>query len=132
MKIKLIIGTALALLLIGCAGAKESNDTGGTRVDTAPNPITSSSKPVVTGPFVAFKDGQYEVGTGNGMVAPGVYRTTVPSGFGCYWERQRDLSGSIEAILANDNHKVGEPVSVEIAATDKGFKTQGCGEWKKS
>lgn len=76
------------------------------------------------GPRTSFGDGTYIVGTD---IAPGTYRA--PGGDTCYWERESSLSGSSDDIIAN-NLSPGQQ-TVTIAASDKGFKTQGCGTWTK-
>jgi len=63
-------------------------------------------------------------------IAAGTYRTAgpKPGGIGlCYWERESDLSGGFNSIIANDNPQ-GQGV-VTISASDKGFKTTGCQTW---
>jgi len=61
-------------------------------------------------------------------VASGTWRA--PGGPNCYWARLRDLTGSPESIVANDAPR--GPVSVQIAASDAGFKSRGCGTWTKA
>jgi hypothetical protein len=88
---------------------------------TPPPPPTPSPSPVLA---VTYGNGIYRVGTD---IAPGTYRTRSTPGFSCYWERMRDFSGSsTEAIAAE--YPDG-PAIVTIAATDKGFKTDGCPPW---
>jgi hypothetical protein len=50
---------------------------------------------------------------------------------GCYWERLSGFSGESEDIIANDF--IAEPgqVVVEIAPTDAGFSSSGCGTWSR-
>jgi hypothetical protein len=96
-------------------------------------PTTTPATVAPAGPLTSFKDGTYEVGTAPGYVSAGKYRTTVPTDPGnCYWERLRGLSGQFTDIIANGNHDPGTPVIVTIAASDKGFKSQGCGTWTKA
>lgn len=125
-----ITGIVLVLTL-ACSSGGSGESGGGTEVGTGAV-TTAASAPAPTGPFVAFKDGQYEVGYKPGMVQPGKYRTTVPADSSCYWERQSNLSGDLGAILANANARAGTPIVLIIAVTDKGFKTVGCGEWRLS
>jgi hypothetical protein len=40
------------------------------------------------------------------------------------WERDRDLKGGIDSIVENDN--ADGPVVLQVAATDKVIKTDGC------
>ncbi|MFJ2936677.1 hypothetical protein ACIO8G_28435 [Streptomyces sp. NPDC087219] len=70
-------------------------------------------------------DGDFEVGAD---VKPGLYRSTGNKDAGCYWERARNASGDPDSILANDN--VTGTSYVEIKASDKLFKSSGCGTWE--
>jgi hypothetical protein len=79
----------------------------------AANATTSTSK---------FGDGTYRVGKD---IAPGTYRAR--GGNGCYWERLASFSGTLKAILANDN--ASGPTVVTILRTDKGFMSSRCGTW---
>lgn len=90
---------------------------------------TSAPPAKPAGPATSFGDGTYEVGKD---ILPGTYAATVPTdSFGCYWEREKDLTGSFESIISNGNGTSGAHMKVTIAATDKGFKSQGCGTWAK-
>lgn len=140
-----LVTTTLALILgalsIACGSTGGgSNNGGGTQTDTGGSTAAGaaatkapSSAAAPAGPFVAFKDGTYEVGTTAGKVKPGTYKTTVPAdSSGCYWERLKGMSGGMDDIIANDNINAGVPGIVAIKASDKGFTTHGCGEWKLS
>ncbi|MFF8510853.1 hypothetical protein ACF064_22455 [Streptomyces sp. NPDC015492] len=70
-------------------------------------------------------DGDFEVGSD---AKPGLYRSTGNKDAGCYWERAKDASADTDSILANDN--VTGTAYVEIKATDKLFKSTGCGTWE--
>ena len=48
-------------------------------------------------------------------------------GSGCYWERLRGFSGALGDIIANDF--LDGHVIVDIAASDAGFNSKGCGSW---
>lgn len=94
----------------------------------APQPAPSPTPPA--GPTGSMADGVWEVGVD---IQPGKYKTVVPAtSRNCYWERMRDFSGALGSILDNDNHRPGESVTVVIAATDKGFKSSGCGTWARA
>lgn len=69
-----------------------------------------------------FGDGTYRIGKD---IPPGTYRTR--GGEFCYWARLRSFSGSLNSILANENAR--GPEVVTILRTDKGFETRGCGTW---
>ncbi|MFE5945214.1 hypothetical protein [Streptomyces sp. NPDC056480] len=70
-------------------------------------------------------DGDFEVGAD---VKPGLYRSTGNKDAGCYWERAKNASADTDSILANDN--VTGTSYVEIKASDKLFKSSGCGTWE--
>ncbi|MFF1509139.1 hypothetical protein [Streptomyces sp. NPDC058326] len=70
-------------------------------------------------------DGDFEVGTD---AKPGLYRSTGNKDAECYWERAKDASGELDSTLANDN--VTGTAYVEIKASDKLFKSAGCGTWE--
>lgn len=72
-----------------------------------------------------FGDGVYRVGKD---IEPGTYRSR--SGSGCYWARLKSFTGSLNAILANENES--GPALVTIKQTDRGFETQGCGNWTRN
>lgn len=132
---KTAIALAATALVVGLACSGPSKDdaktpNAGPQQISTDTPTTPTSAPPA-GPIAAFADGTYEVGAGAGLVAPGKYKTTVPAdSFGCYWERLKGLSGQLGDIIANGTADKGAPVIVTIAATDKGFKTTGCGTWK--
>ena len=88
--------------------------------------VVGSSAP---GPRTTFGTGQYLIGRD---IAPGRYYT-VPA-YGCYWERQSGLGGSLSEILANDfiGFNAAQWI-VDILASDLAFKTQSpCGTWSTS
>jgi hypothetical protein len=64
---------------------------------------------------------------------PSRYYTRATSS-GCYWERQSGFGGTLGEIIANDFVGFGAPqIIVDIAASDKGFKTEAaCGRWTQT
>lgn len=78
---------------------------------------------------ISGRAGRLKVGVD---IAPGTYKSagSTDDGSGCYWERTKDASGSIETVIANENPE-GQAV-VTIAAGDGFFKTADCQDWKKS
>jgi hypothetical protein len=62
-------------------------------------------------------------------VRPGTYRTAGDADGNCYWARLKNLSGGLDAVLANGN--VTGPTTVTIRKADKGFETTGCEDWRK-
>lgn len=83
---------------------------------------TSSLAPITTSLTAPFGDGTYIVGTD---IAAGTWQA--PGGDACYWQRLSSFSGSLDAIIANDNPS--GPVVVTIAPNDLGFSSDGCGVW---
>ncbi|MGW1775044.1 hypothetical protein [Streptomyces sp. NPDC002104] len=78
---------------------------------------------------ISGKAGMLKVGVD---IAPGTYKSagSTEDGSGCYWERTKDATGSLDTIIANDNPE-GQAV-VTIAAGDGFFKTTDCQDWKKN
>jgi hypothetical protein len=70
-----------------------------------------------------FGDGTFIIGQD---IQPGTYRASSPSR-ACYYARLSGFGGSLDEILANDN--TDSPAIVTIQATDRGFKSVGCGAW---
>lgn len=88
-----------------------------------PQVSTPSPSPSPKPHFATFGDGTFQVGTD---IKPGVYRTR-DGDSGCYFARLKGFSGSLDDIIANEN--TDSPAVVMIAATDKGFQSDGCGTW---
>jgi hypothetical protein len=82
-----------------------------------------TATPVPTPAVPHFGNGTLSVGAD---IQPGTYRTRTSSA-NCYYARLSGFDGSVEQILANDN--TSAPAVVTVAATDKGFKSSGCGTW---
>ena len=99
---------------------------------TASSPETSTTvlatttvrAPPTTPPptIPGFDDGTFLIGSD---VQPGRYIATQLES--CYWARLKDASGSLDAIIANDN-ATGQAI-VDIAPTDALFESSGCGRW---
>lgn len=90
-------------------------------------PAKPSSKPSRTLPKptpTKWGNGLYEVGSD---IKPGKYKST--GGDLCYWARLSSLDGQFSSIIAN-SASTG-PQVVVIKSTDKGFKTQSCGDWER-
>ncbi len=71
-----------------------------------------------------FGDGMYIVGTD---IAPGTYKNTGDTG--CYYARLSGFGNTTDDIIANNN--TDNTAIVTIAASDKGFQSDGCGMWTK-
>lgn len=78
----------------------------------------------ITKSKTSFEDGMYIIGTD---ITPGTYKNT--GGDTCYYARLSGFGGTIDDIIANDN--VSASTIVTIAASDKGFQSNGCGTWTK-
>ena len=72
---------------------------------------------------VQFKDGTFIIGKD---IQAGTYRTRKAAS-GCYYSRLNGFSGELEDINANE--LTNAPAIVTIDASDKGFKSSGCGTW---
>jgi hypothetical protein len=100
----------------------------------APKPTTPAAKPTKPAqPAVVAVtisgDGTFAVGS---QVKPGTYRAAVPAdSFGCYWERLKGASGSLDDTIANGLGEPGSQQLVTIKSTDKFFHTERCGTWTK-
>jgi len=81
---------------------------------------TSTPLPIETPNPNLVNPGTYLV---NVDIQPGIYKGGAGSGLfsSCYWERLKDLTGSFDAILANDN-SVGQ-FYVEVKNSDNALKT---------
>jgi hypothetical protein len=86
---------------------------------------TPGGSPVDCPPVVrTFTDGTHVVGHD---VPPGRYVTTTPTS-GCYWERTKGFSGSLDDVIAND---IGDGQRiVDIKPGDVGFDSSRCGTWR--
>lgn len=78
----------------------------------------------ITESRTSFGDGKYIVRVD---IAPGSYRSE--GGAGCYWARLKNFGGELDGIIANDNAS-GSAI-VQIAASDRGFESNGCGTWSR-
>jgi hypothetical protein len=75
-------------------------------------------------PKASFEDGIFAVGS---QLLPGRYQSTGTDS--CYWARLRGFGGELGDILDND---IGSgPRIVDIAASDTGIESSGCGAWTR-
>lgn len=96
-----------------------------TRPGTGGGPAAAKPKKTRKPPAIGG-DGTFRVPQD---VRPGTYRTGGDAAGNCYWARLRNLSGDLNAVLANGN--VTGPTTVTIRRSDMGFQSQGCEEWRK-
>jgi hypothetical protein len=74
---------------------------------------------------MTVEPGTYEVGTGNGQIAPGKYFSPAPSGgLTCYYARLRNNDGEAGDIIAQElSH--GQ-ITMTVRASDGYVKVSGC------
>lgn len=116
-----------ALMAIGC-GAVDTSDEGS--AGAAPKATKQETPAKPSGPASTITaDGTYLVGTD---IKPGQWRAKVDAdSVGCYWEREKDTTGGMNSILANENVDAGGQAIVTIKKSDAAFKTAGCGTWTR-
>ena len=75
-----------------------------------------------------FGDGTYTVGS---EITSGIYRTkgTDTSLYGCRFQRLSGFGAENDNTIANYSEDQGMATIVAISPGDKGFTTQGCGQW---
>ncbi|MEU2438200.1 hypothetical protein ABZ595_18690 [Streptomyces rubradiris] len=86
--------------------------------------------PAAKGTPAASMDGDggiFEVGTD---VAPGTYKSTGNADGSCSWERLKDAGDGTDSVLAHGN--VTGTAVVTLSASDRYFKTNDCGDWKRA
>ena len=134
-----IVTAVVALSLGGIAGGSGN----GTATTAEPNPTvtmsqtvteTAEAKPASKAPSPkkttepepksTISDGTHEVGVD---VKAGKYKTNVPEGELCYWDRSRGDSGesSITVLQEGPSH---QSVTLKKGET---FETMDCGTWKR-
>ena len=76
-------------------------------------------------PATNFEDGTFQIGV---HIEPGTYRADGDPDELCYWARLSSFShAGIDGIITNGNN----PTVIEIAASDTGFTSFGCGTWTR-
>lgn len=125
------ISSAAVLLILIVAAWVVYNDNPATgAADRAAVPYAQAGpavrKPVEHSPPVA----SFVPGDGTWLIGKEIKRGTYTSegGPGCYWSRLSNLSGELEAILAN-SFKPG-PQKVALGPKDVAFESAGCGGWE--
>ncbi|OBJ56164.1 hypothetical protein [Mycobacterium sp. 1423905.2] len=107
-------GAAAAMIAAGCV----AGTAGVASADPTPAPTPSPAPKTLID-----HDGTFAVGTD---IAPGTYSTAGPVANGtCYWKRLGNPDGALI-----DNSLSKKPQTVQIEATDKAFKTDGCQPWQ--
>lgn len=84
---------------------------------TVPDPYTQAQP---TGPLTTFGEGTYEVGTGDGQVAPGKYKSPGPG----YYARLKSDDGELGSII--DNQLSEGQLLLTVKKTDKYIEVSRC------
>jgi hypothetical protein len=90
------------------------------QLTNTPEPTQTSLPPTATEDPNIIRVGTHLVGTD---IQPGIYRGFAGDDLftSCYWARLKDLSGSLDALLANDN-SIGQ-YYIEVRPTDQALQT---------
>jgi hypothetical protein len=139
-KVVIIVAVCVGAVLLLCGGgAVLLAAVGGT--NNAVQPATGQQEPQdhtpggITNPdapaAVEFGDGTWAVGA---EIKAGTYTSNVPAGdFAfCFWERLSGFSGNPNDAIEYGSGNEGARMRVTIAAKDVGFKSDGCGTWKRT
>jgi hypothetical protein len=136
-----IVTAVVALSLGGIVGGIVGGSGNGTATTAEPNPTVTVSQtvteiteakpaskapsPTEPEPKSTISDGVHEVGVD---VKAGQYKTSVPEGEFCYWERSR---GEDDISDSTSSYKEGPArLSVTIKKGES-FETEDCGTWKR-
>lgn len=120
----------LAIVIVACWVVSNDNPARGAAdkaaVASAQPGAPVRNKPVEQAPPVA----DFVPGDGTWLIGKEIKRGTYTSEGGptCYWSRLANLSGELEAILAN-SYKPG-PQKVALGPKDVAFESAGCGGWE--
>lgn len=110
-------------------GGELSSIGSGERGPATGTPAAAQPNAPVLAPGEIGGEGIYRVGSD---IQPGTYRTAGPSPAAfddCYWERSKDTSGELKAVIAKG--LVSGPATVTIKPADRAFKSSGCETWIK-
>jgi len=125
------------LLFAGCAAAAKpipgstvtaSGPTMTLRITVTPTRVIATHTVTVTRTYTPqprnqFSDGQYLIGR---EVPPGTYHT---GGGDCYYAILRDLGGTVDSIVTNDN--ITGPTTIELSASEKAVEVSGGCVWAR-
>lgn len=128
-KIALGVAGGVAAIAVVASVSSSGGGTGHeTTTDRAPAAAASQKPTEDTGPATSFRDGTYKVGSD---IEAGTYKTDGVSATGeadgCYWERARNDSGEMSAIITNNFNQGPDRVTVN---TGEFFKVNGGCKWK--
>lgn len=107
-----------------------TDDTSADAADGAATELVASSAPGeqrTSGNGSEISDGQWIVGDD---IDYGTFAATVPADSpGCSWERADSDDGSAASIIDSGIAEPGTNIVVTIKASDRAFRTSGCGTW---
>jgi ABC-type transport system substrate-binding protein len=126
-----VLALAASLVIAGCSSSTGTSAPVSTaEANTSPttastSAATTATSPPVVGPLTTVGPGTYEVGTGNGQIAPGKYfAPALSSGPPCYYARLRNNDGETADIIAEElSH--GQ-IIMTVRASDGYVKVSGC------
>lgn len=141
-----VVGVVPLIVLAACSGSTKVGPTTTATVSTTATvetTTTMTATPTITRvvetktqtatvtytppPVGVFSDGTYRVGQD---VKPGEYRTDGHGDSGqCYWERDSDLSGSLDSTIANDN--IDGPTIIDVNRGEVLKVSGGC-QWQRA
>jgi len=102
----------------------------------APSPSKASARPSATRPSgppateIPDRGFTGDILLVNKDIAPGTYKADNAKR-GCYWARLSGTTGDFDEILDNHFSDNDGPVTVTIQPSDRAFKTNSCGTFKK-
>ncbi|MHA6762061.1 hypothetical protein [Streptacidiphilus sp. PAMC 29251] len=122
---------AATLVLAACSSTTNAAHTAAAPAGISAPAHTAAPIKTTAAPATSFAgDGEFQVGKD---IAPGTYKSAGPASTdlpSCYWERDKDASGNMDSIIANDTPTGAAVVTIKF--TDRIFKTQGCKQWTKA
>ena len=127
-----VLALAAILVITGCSSSTGTSARVATAAATIPTPAITSTPTATTatsapagGPLTTIGPGTYEVGTGNGQVAPGKYFSPGPSDSStCYYARLRNNGGQASDIIAEE--LLQGQIIMTVRASDGYVKVSGC------
>lgn len=128
-----VVGIVVAFLVgigVGGAGDRSTPAAATSTPQLAPAAPAQAAAPVEqeapapSGPLTTVGPGTYEVGTGDGQVAPGKYRSPGPDGAACYYARLKNNDGVLNDIIDNEISQ-GQTL-LTVKDSDGYLEVQGC------
>ena len=126
-----VLVLAAGLLIAACSSSTGTSTPTTTPAAATPPAVASTSaattatSPSMVGPVMTVGPGTYEVGTGNGQIAPGKYFAPAPSsGSTCYYARLRNNDGDAGDIIAEELSQGN--IIMTVRASDEYVTVSGC------